>query len=271
MDRLWLITNPHSGSATPEKFEAIEAVCEERGLSSAGRTRFPEEPMPSLDDLVEADTVLLFAGDGTINAALRAFDGWDGAVLILPGGTMNMLAKRLHGDADPHTIVHAAHERHHTVALPCIEAAEHRAFVGLIAGPVTAWADAREAVREAALTELPAKAAEAWTASWDGDVALHDGDRLLGRYRSVFVEPRDNGVSATGIAADDITDLGRLGWAWLTGDWRQAGNVDETLTHAAVLTSEGGVSALIDGEPAQLPSPTTIRAGTSGLRFVTTL
>jgi hypothetical protein len=271
MDRLWLITNPHSGSAAPEKCEAIEAVCEERGLGWAGRTRFPDQPLPGPADLADADTVVLFAGDGTINAAVRRLDGWEGQVLILPGGTMNMLAKRLHGEADPHAIIHAAHEQPRTVPLPYVAAGEERAFVGLIAGPVTAWAEAREAVRESHLAELPTKAADAWAESWNGEVALHDSDRLLGRYRSVFVEPQDGGLSATGIAADHLTDLGRLGWAWLTGNWRQAGNVDATLTTSALLTSEGGVSALVDGEKVTLESPAMLRAGLSELRFVRTL
>jgi len=269
MDRLWLITNPHSGSAAPEKCAAIEAVCEERGLSWAGRTRFPDEPLPGPDMLNDADTVVLFAGDGTINAAVRQLEGWDGDVLILPGGTMNMLAKRLHASMDPHEIIHAAHQERGTTRLPYVEAGEARAFVGMIAGPVTAWAEARETVREAHLGELPVKAAEAWTASWEGEVVLHDGKRLLGRYRSVFAEPREGGLAVTGIAAERIADLARLGWAWATGDWRQAGNVDETLTGAALLSSEGGVQALFDGEPVTLDSPATLRAGESQLSFLT--
>jgi diacylglycerol kinase family enzyme len=271
MDKLWLITNPHSGSAAPEKCAAIEAACEERGLSWAGRTRFPDEPLPGPETLTGVDTVVLFAGDGTINAAARRLERWGGQVLILPGGTMNMLAKRLHGDANPHAIIHAAHERSRTVPLPYVEAGEHCAFVGIIAGPVTAWAEAREAMRAAELTEVPGKAAQAWAASWDGAVTLHDGDALLGHYRSVFVEAREGGLCATGIAADHLTDLARLGWSWLTGDWRQAGNVDTTLTPSALLTSEGGVSALVDGEPVQLESPATLRAGVSELKFVITL
>lgn len=271
MQKLWLITNPHSGSAAPEKCAAIEAVCEERGLTLAGRTRFPDENLPAPDGLNGADTVLLFAGDGTINAALRALEGWDGAVLILPGGTMNMLAKRLHDGTDAAAIVHAAHARPQATTLPMIEAGDQRAFVGVIAGPVTAWAEAREKARGGALIELPAVAAEAWDASWSGDVAVHDGETLLGRYRSVFAEPRDGGLSVSGIAADHLTDLARLGWSWVTGDWRQAANVDEALTSAAVLSSEGGIDALFDGEPVRLESPATLRAGVSGLRFLTTL
>lgn len=119
MGSLWFITNPRSGSATPAKCEAIEATFAERGLSLAGRTLFPDDDLPTWQSLESAgvDTVVLFAGDGTINAALCALADWDGAILILPGGTMNLLAKSLHEASAPADIIHAAHEAQVRVAL----------------------------------------------------------------------------------------------------------------------------------------------------------
>ena len=38
-------------------------------------------------------------------------------MLVLEGGTMNLLAKALHDDLDPATIIHAAHDSGHRVAL----------------------------------------------------------------------------------------------------------------------------------------------------------
>src|SRR4028119_1513285 len=103
MERLWLITNFASGSASEEKCDAIQAIFQERGMELVGRTEFPDEKMPAVEDLISAnvDTVVLFAGDGTVNTAECKYDKWNGKALILPGGTMNVLAKRLHGDAEP--------------------------------------------------------------------------------------------------------------------------------------------------------------------------
>ena len=112
MRNLWFITNIASGSATTEKAAAIEAIFAERGLALIGRTNFPEDDLPAgaALDAAGVDTVVLFAGDGTINAAVCALAEWNGAILILPGGTMNLLAKRLHGPADPAAIIQAAHD-----------------------------------------------------------------------------------------------------------------------------------------------------------------
>ena len=107
MKTLWFITNPKSGTATPAKADALAALFAERGLVLAGRTAFPDDPLPTPQslDAAEVDTAVLFAGDGTINAAVSALADWNGAILILPGGTMNMLAKLLHNSTDPAAIV----------------------------------------------------------------------------------------------------------------------------------------------------------------------
>ncbi|WP_306790511.1 diacylglycerol kinase family protein, partial [Escherichia coli] len=68
----------------------------------------------------DVDTVVLFAGDGTINAALSALKDWEGTFLILPGGTMNLLARSLHGTLDPQAIVQAAHHATRKIALPYV-------------------------------------------------------------------------------------------------------------------------------------------------------
>lgn len=275
MERLWLVTNIASGSADTKKAEAIEAVCEERGLRFAGRTFFPDEPLPDAAALDEAgaDTLVLFAGDGTINAALCALDGWGGQVLILPGGTMNMLAKRLHGEADPHAIIHAAHEGGRKRRLHYVEAEGHRAFVGLIAGPAATWARARELVREGRLSGLWRAVRRAWVRSWSSEVEVAIGHRRSGRYNAVYVTPADDGsLEIAAITADRWGDLARLGWEWLKGDWHAAPAVDDARSREAVLTSRRpSIQALLDGEEALLTSPVTIRTAQSELSFVATV
>ena len=128
MEKLWFITNPDSGTTSRAKCDALEAVFDEAGLTLAGRTDFPEQDLPKGEELDAAgvDTVVLFAGDGTINAALCALAEWKGSFLILPGGTMNLLAKALHDQMDPHKIVEAAVAEKRRVVLPYVEAGPNR-------------------------------------------------------------------------------------------------------------------------------------------------
>lgn len=273
MQKLWFITNPNSGTTSRAKCEALEAVFAERGLTLAGRTEFPDQPLPTPAKLSrnQVDTVVLFAGDGTINAALGALGKWKGLFLILPGGTMNLLAKALHSELDPHRIVHAAQDTERRVALPFVEAGEHRAFVGLILGPATAWSRAREAARKGKFGRLLQAARAAWRRTFGAKGIRVTGARgLTHHYQAIFVTPAEDGLEVNAVDARDWGAIAQLGWDWLTGDWVAGRAVTET--HADTLRVEGtrAVLALFDGEPVMLDPRETIRPGRSPKAFIAT-
>lgn len=273
MQTLWFISNSNSGTATPAKCEALEAVFKERGLTLAGRTEFPEEDLPAGEmlDGKGIDTVVLFAGDGTINAALSALAEWKGDFLILPGGTMNLLAKTLHSEMDPKKIIHAAHGAERRVALPFVEAGEHRAFVGLILGPAAAWARAREAARKGKIGRMFGAMRAAWRRTFDRRGIRVEGARALGdHYQAVFVFPHLDGLDVAAVDAREWTSLAQLGWDWVTGDWVAAHAVTEARTDQLKVLGRKPVLALFDGEPVNLDPREKIVAGKSPERFITT-
>lgn len=272
MDRLWFITNPNSGTATRAKCEALEAVFTEGGLTLAGRTEFPDEKLPTGEDLdaAQVDTVVLFAGDGTINAALCALDRWQGGFLILPGGTMNLLAKGLHDEMDPHKIVHAARTCDRRVALPYVIAGEHRAFVGLILGPAASWFRAREAVRKGRIGRFIAATRGAWRRTF-GDRGIRiAGAGLHEHYQAVLVTPFPDTLRVDAIDARDWRSIVELGWDWLNGDWVAARAVNEGRTQELRVRGHRPVLALFDGEPVTLDPAKPIRAGQSPKTFIAT-
>jgi len=273
MQKLWFITNPNSGTTSPVKCEALEAVFAERGLTLVGRTNFPDDALPKGAALTRdgVDTVVLFAGDGTINAALCSLAKWKGSFLILPGGTMNLLAKALHSEMDPHKIVHAAQESKRLVTLPYVEAGPHRAFVGLILGPAAAWARAREAVRKGKVGRLVQAARAAWRRTFaKKGIRVEGVPGLKHHYQAIFVTPADDGLEVNAVDARDWGAIAQLGWDWLTGDWVAGRAVTEC--HAQTMRVKGTrpVLALFDGEPVTLDPKETIRAGTSLRAFIAT-
>lgn len=272
MQRLWFISNIRSGSATQAGCEAIEAVCAEKGLALAGRTRFPDDPLPDPAELAAArvDTLMLFAGDGTINAALCHYADWDGAILVLPGGTMNLLAKTLHGDSAPADIVHAAHLRQHRVALPFAEAGRLRAFVGLIVGPAAHWVRAREAAREGRFARLLRAAMQAWRRTFGDHVRITGVPGLGRRYQAILATPGSDGLAVAGIDARDWRAIVELGWDWLKGDWMAARAVTATRAKGFTLAGRKPVLALFDGEPERLPPGTRICGGMTRPFFLAT-
>ena len=98
MKTLWLVLNTASGSTSDAIVAEFEQACGDYVI--AGRTAFPAETLPDATvlDAAGVETLVVFGGDGTINAATCNVEDWDGTALILPGGTMNGLAKMLHGD-----------------------------------------------------------------------------------------------------------------------------------------------------------------------------
>lgn len=271
MERLWFITNPASGSSGGAKCEAVEAVFAERGLTLAGRTEFPREDLPAPETLEREriDTVVLFAGDGTINAALCALADWPGDVLILPGGTMNLLAKALHGPADPATIIHAAHEEPRRTALPFVEAGAHRAFVGMILGPAAHWARAREAARKHRWRGLVATARNAWRHTFGRGIRLTGVSDLRQRYQAVLISPAGRVLSVAAIDARDWGSIAGLGWDWMTGDWLAARAVSSERVERLGVRGDRPVLALFDGEPVLLDADVAITAGGTAERFLT--
>lgn len=272
MQTLWFITNPGSGSSTAKKREAIEAAFTARHLIVAGRTNFPEDdlPEPAALDAARVDTVVLFAGDGTINAAVGALAQWGGHILILPGGTMNLLAKALHGDADPATIIAAAHDETRLTALPLVEAGRHRAYVGLIVGPAASWVRARELVRAGRLRGLARAVSHAWRRTFGGGIRLAGVPALGDKLQAVFVRPEAKGLRFAGVDARDWSSIGQLGWGWMTGDWVAAASVTEVMAPRAAIGGRKPVLALFDGEPEMLDPGTEILPGKTAEQFITT-
>ena len=212
----------------------------------------------------------MFAGDGTINASVCALADWDGAILVVPGGTMNMLAKSLHGDADPAAIIAAAHDRERRVALPFVEAGKHRALVGLIVGPAANWYRAREHIRAGTLASLWPAVRTAWRRTFGKGVRLAGAPGFPPQAQAAYVHPRGNGLAVMAIDARDFTSIAGLGWNLITGDWVAAHAVTEIDTTRLTIAERHPVLALFDGEPVMLDPATVIGAGRTREQFIAT-
>lgn len=270
MKRAWFVSNIHSGSATAAGCAQIEAWLADGDVELVGRTRFPDEALPAAADLdaAGADTAILFAGDGTINAAACRLASWEGGLLILPGGTMNLLAKQLHGDVGAEPIVRAAVAHGRRIALPYVEAGPHRGFVGVIVGPAADWVHAREAVRKGRLRRLPRALRYAWRRTFGHGARLTGAD--LPHAQAVFLQPHAEAMSAAAVDARDWRSIARLGWDWLTGDWVAAEAVTEVRVARLTVAGHRPVAALFDGEPQMLPPGTAITCGTTREQFLAT-
>lgn len=252
----WLITNAASGSNSDAAVAGLKQACADAGMTIAGHTTFPDAPLPSPQELAAAGAgvVMVYAGDGTINATISAFAGWDGAILVLKGGTMNLLYHRLHGDRKVEEVIAAVARGEGRQVRPGVVQCPHgQALAGLMAGPGTSWCDVREAMREGAVVDLAATAVKALEQSLGG-ATIACREPALGRpegYPLVMLTPQDDGIVVEAYHSESTADYLSQGWALLKRDFRQGPHTDLGTVDRLVLASTDGqpFGLLIDGEP----------------------
>ncbi|WP_374410086.1 diacylglycerol kinase family protein [Novosphingobium colocasiae] len=254
--RIWLVRNPASGSNDDDGCAALKQAFADAGLGVEREILFPDEPAPAPDRLEDGavDILAVFAGDGTTHAVLGAVQGWGGVVLVLPGGTQNLLSKRLHGDVPPDEIVgRVGRGEARRIRPPVLRTRHGDGYADMLAGPGAVWSDVREAMREANLMELVSTTTEAISRTAQGPRVICDGvdgGRADG-YAAINVTPLDAGLETNGYYADTLGDLAGQGLAMLGRNFRE-GPHDELGHHRTLhLRSTTGepMELLIDGEP----------------------
>ncbi|WP_132387780.1 diacylglycerol kinase family protein [Novosphingobium sp. PhB165] len=276
--RCWLICNAASGSNDDAAVAEVAAALAEAGFPPERTFRFPDEPSPAPEALAAAgvDLLVVFGGDGTTHSVVESAVGWDGPLLVLPGGTMNMLAKRLHGDVAATDVVgRLAPGRLRTTRPPVIATRHGMALTGVLAGPGTVWNEVREAMRAANVLGVVATTREAIAWSVKGpkvvcaevDCGREDG------YAAITVTPNPTGLEANGYYADTLGDFAGQGIALLNRDFRD-GPHDELGKHTRLrLVCPDGepMGLLIDGEPFEGGTEEQFHPATLEVDLVTTI
>ncbi|MGC1270443.1 MAG: diacylglycerol kinase family protein [Croceibacterium sp.] len=273
----WLITNAASGSNSEAAVEGLKQACADAGMKIAGHTTFPDAPVPSPQELAAAGAgvVMVYAGDGTINATISALAGWDGAILVLKGGTMNLLYHRLHGDQEVEQVIAAvARGAVQQVRRGVVHSPHGQALAGLMAGPGTSWCDVREAMRDGAVVDLAATAVKALEQSLGG-ATIACRDPALGRpegYPLVMLTPQDDGIVVEAYHSESTADYLAQGWALLKRDFRQGPHTDLGTVRRLVLASTDGLpfGLLIDGEPRETGSEVELTLANCGVDLLAT-
>ncbi len=93
------------------------------------------------------DLFVVWGGDGTHRTALNIVGRAASDLLLLPGGTMNLLSKWIHGDRSWDQILQDVLKSSQLRVLPAGEVQESRFFCALLAGVPALLAEARESLR----------------------------------------------------------------------------------------------------------------------------
>ena len=263
------IFNERSGSYNPALVAEIEQLFAQGDWPLARVCDIGEGALP---DAAEAKAqnlglIVVLSGDGTLAAVAESLAGWEGTLLILPGGTMNLLSRTLHGDRTAQDIVRAYLDGQGSILRPpVILAGEITAYTGMIVGPTAAWGNVREALRNFDLTALADKVPAALSATFDSPGVTLEGEEQ--DYPAIFVEPSLAGLRAYGVLATGAGDLFKHGWAWLAGDFRDGPSEPlGTAAHFKMCSDGDTLDLLVDGEKADTKSPLEMKLGRAGVHF----
>ena len=251
----WLVVNEASGSNDHESVQQLIAALGRDAHPPAKVIDIQQAEMPGRAVLDAAGVTVLavFAGDGTTNALATGLEGegWGGKLLVLPGGTSNLLSKRLHGDIDAEAIL-AQWPRMRPQRRSCIRAPGHIALIEILAGPGAAWSDVREGLREGDLAEIARSGAEAIRQSFTGPMVAVV-EPAVGKaegYTGIRMIPQGGAIQVEAYGASNPGDLLRQGVALAKRDYRE-GPHDDLGGFSEVLCRSLGdapIDLMIDGE-----------------------
>ena len=249
----WFCANAASGSNDAAAVRAVLEAFAAAGITPARVIDIPSHGAPSREEVTRAGVELLavFAGDGTLNTVVSGLEGWPGKVLVLPGGTANLLSRVLHGERTAAEIA-AAVPRLGPVRRPCIRTGQGIALIEVLAGPGATWSDVREGLRDGDLPGIAASSLTAIRQSTAGPLVAI-ARPPLGKpegYSGVRLEATPEGMLVEGYGAETVADYVRQGLALLRRDFRQGPHDDLGAAREVLCRSLGGepIELMIDGE-----------------------
>ena len=251
--KIWLVTNSASGSYSEQAVAELTGRFDAAGHKVDHILTIPAEDRPDRSTLEAAgvDLLAIYTGDGTINGVVTGLYGWSGRILVLPGGTQNLLAKTLHGDVDADAILATVFAGEATaIKRHLIRTSQGDALCEVLAGPGAKWSDVREAMRDGDLGGMATTLGEAIGQS-AGGAPVRIAEPALGKtegYPAVRVHPVDGHMIVDGYGAATVADYAMQGLALLRRDFRE-GPHDELGDHPGIeCVSDQPIELMIDGE-----------------------
>lgn len=252
--------NPASGSVTADGGDKLRAALEEAGVRDAELVELDRADFQAqLKQLSEAnpDLFVVWGGDGTLRTALT-LAGQTPNLLLLPGGTMNMLTKSIHGDKSWDAILKEVLASPKRTVIPAGKVNDEHFFCAMLAGAPARLAEARESLRRGELVKaaVEARAALETVASLNLEARYRDGysferatlppTSIIG----VLVGPMARDAEMEVAALSEPTAGGALNviWSSFVSDWRSAPNITIVPARSLVIEGEGDIPVIIDGE-----------------------
>jgi diacylglycerol kinase family enzyme len=265
-----VVANVASGSVGRDAPAQVEKILSDFGLSHHVWTPEPDEVVDCLRAAIDKapDLLVVLAGDGTARAAAELC-GPDGPLIApLPGGTMNMLPHAVYGVRPWPDALTRALEQGYEQPIGGGSVEGHNFLVAAILGSPALWAPAREAARFGKPRLAWMRARRAMRRTFQGRLRyMLDGAERQKAEAMVFICPLTSkalssdahALEAAALDVHGVSDLLRLGFHAVTGDWRQTPGVETVPCQIARVWASRAIPAILDGETVQLKTLAEVR------------
>lgn len=270
--RAIVVVNERAGSVARDSADQLVAQLRDLGGDVAGVFRSPEEIEPAAAK--GADLVVVLGGDGTARAAAEMF-GAGPALVLLPGGTMNVLPQALYGSRSWPEALAAAIGHGRIARLVAGDANGKRFFIAAFFGAPTLLARVREAVRDGHLRVAWRRLQNAFQRAFARRLAVRvaNGSAARAEAFGVLCPPYNGAIEGQALEWVrlnwfGVSDMVRVGLRSVIGAWRDDPSVDFTRNVRGEVRSPGFIPAILDGEPVMFFSRVDVSMRRDGPRVI---
>jgi diacylglycerol kinase family enzyme len=261
--KTFALINPAAGGVTGDGEAKLRHALDAAGLTTAAiETLNHEDSAAQMAEIAEMnpDLFIVWGGDGTLRSALAVVGQTCPNLLLLPGGTMNLLTKSIHGDHPWSQILANVAKSSRRVTLPAGQLNDERFYCAMLAGAPARFAEARESLRRGEIASVLTGARDALEALQTIHLKARVGegyqcadDRLpVTSFIGAMVGPLVKNGRMEIAALVDTTATGALNVMWTSflSDWRTATGVKIVESDTLIIDSEedDNIPIILDGE-----------------------
>ncbi len=258
-----VIVNERAGSVGPDGRKNLLARIAALGVRTIRTVADLEEL--STGDAAGADLIIVLGGDGTANKVAASFISGPPLVL-LPGGTRNLLSRALYGQLAWPQALQVALRQGHVATLAGAEANGHKFFVAAMFGETTLLALAREAARSGRLDLMSSRLRQVFGRMFARLLAVRPDGGVASRAEAIGVlcpayrgEFEGQALEWVRLNAPQVFDFVRVSVRSVIGGWRDDPSVELSWSRSGELRAVKPIHAVLDGEPAIFGSYVRVR------------
>jgi len=262
--------NPRSGSVPADARDRMKSLLGEHGIVDVDLIETdPDDGPGQIKALAQKqpDLFLVWGGDGTIRSALSLAGPITDRLLILPGGTMNLLPKAVHGEKPWDQIVRDVLKGHETRTLSAGDVNGEHFYCAMLAGAPARFAEVRENLRKGDIGAAAAGAAGAidtlkslhLAASYADGYSFVDSSLPVSSVVGAVIGSltrAGRGMEVASLANPSATGALNVVWTSFFTDWRKADGVETAPAVSLEIGNDDGgdIPMIADGEPVE-PAP----------------